>query len=136
LLQCREEGNGSNDSITTVAFFVFLFFYSITKKATGGALLSLFLYVLLQHNKKGDDSKGNIVAIAFFFSCSAAKKMTITLLPSCSSFLSCRAFFSFHFATTKKATTMSRHLLLGFRCSEEEEDNSFCHLLRWLCYKK
>jgi len=91
---------------------------------------------LLQHNKKGNDSKGSIAIIAFFlFSCSVAKKVTTALLPSCSSFFTYMAFFCFHFATTKKATAMSRHLLLGFRCSEEEEDENFCHLLQWLCYK-
>jgi len=44
LLQCREKGDGSNDSIATIAFSVFLFSYSATKKATRVALLSPFSF--------------------------------------------------------------------------------------------
>jgi hypothetical protein len=40
------------------------------------------------------------------------------------------------FVATKKVTTMSCRLLLWLCCNEDEENNNFCHLHQWLCYKK
>jgi hypothetical protein len=40
-----------------------------------------------------------------------------------------RHLLLFGFVTAKKATTMNRHLLLGFRCSKEKEEDNFRQLL-------
>jgi hypothetical protein len=50
--------------------------------------------------------------------------------------LQCKITFWFGFVTAKKATPLSHHPLLWFRCNEKEEDNNFCHLFQWLYCKK
>jgi len=45
------------------------------------------------------------------------------------------AAFCFGEIARKKVTTMSRGLLMWFHCSKEGDD-SFHHLLQWLCYNK
>jgi hypothetical protein len=102
----------------------------------------LLLFVLLQCSEKGDDNN----AFLFLFCCNVAKKATTTNLPSpfifFSSLFCCsvqgdsNVTFYFHFAAVKKATIMSRHLLLWFHCSGEKEDDSFRQLFLWLYYKK
>jgi hypothetical protein len=75
-------------------------------------------------NEEGDGSK---VVIAFCFHFVALKKVIAFSFGL--SAANIYIFLLFGFVVAKKATTMSRCPLLWFRCSEQEEEDNFCHLL-------
>jgi hypothetical protein len=116
-----------NKESDSKAIVTFCFGLTTAKKAMVAMLPSPFSFSCC--SIKGDD---NIAAITFGFGLVIAKNFFCYSVKGDVAV----TFFYFGFVAAKEATAMSYHLLMWFHYSEEEEDDSFRHLLQWLCYKK